>query len=112
MNNQEALDQAYAFLKAQGGPSKSDNSSACYYRHPENSSKKCFVGSLISDEDYRSRMEITSLEDIKVEVPVLQDCSVSFLRRGQAIHDSFHSMEGWELEYKQLAADYNLDWSF
>lgn len=112
MNNQEALDAGYEFLQKQGRPSRSEDTCACHFRHPDNPELKCFVGVLIPDEVYKPNFECQPLFELHKLVPGLDGCDYAFLKKGQEIHDDFTTLENWEKEYKQLAVDWNLKWNF
>lgn len=109
MNNQEALDKGYAFLKKQGV--KCQINSCCYLRHPHLTSRACWVGGLIPDDVYDYKMESMPLDQIKVKVKCLQDCDIGFLIAGQNIHDVV-PVEQWESSYRELAGIWNLAWNF
>lgn len=90
MNKQEIFDAVVTHHFAQKAKCAEDD--LCMYRGPEG--RKCFVGALISDEDYRPSMDDgskpTGIEAMVSEYPHLPQWmrdEVEFLTKLQHVHD-------------------------
>lgn len=71
----------------------------CYYRDPEDPSKKCSIGRYIPDEKYSREMEQKVVNNLLLAYPdalpqEVKDLRISFLREIQELHDSCSWGEG------------------
>lgn len=91
MNNQEALNRAYAGLSAQGFQ-KSVLDDRCKYRGPDG--RRCAVGHLIRDDEYREVFDQLFsgyyIYDIRNLCPSLHGVSLELLTALQFAHDGAH----------------------
>lgn len=112
MNNQEALDMGYAFLRmsvvasATDDPDRLTGLSLLF-----NKDMKCFVGALIPDDEYSDFLETRTLDEVMGSIESLHDCTLGFLIQAQNIHDD-KLVEDWEASYRALAKDWKLEWNF
>lgn len=105
MNNQEIFDIVVAHARKQGEKS-TGVARNCTYRNEDG--LKCFVGALISDEDYREDMEGYAVNDIMYIYPdILPDDSFDLLVDLQNTHD-VGDVLNWEKSFNCLAQKYNL----
>lgn len=104
MNNQEAFDIMVRHAFKQRCKSM-DEKGICLYRGPE--TRRCFVGALISDEDYYPCMDemdaetgvgssVESLEDRGLLPANLEDVDMKLLNRAQGIHDDYEPSEWFD----------------
>lgn len=120
MTGQEMFDEVVTQLVKQGGPSykidkEENNKRVCLYRGPNN--RRCAIGWLIKDEDYKPEFETSSVlhlvENNKVKLSIVDFC---FLFDLQAIHDNeeLADKDNWKYKelkerFKNFTRDYGLD---
>ena len=83
---QETFDTVVKHFKQMKGPALDPVTELCLYRAPHGN--KCFVGALIPDDKYNSKMEGESPDGPHV-LPVLNalDYNMQFVSRLQSAHD-------------------------
>lgn len=92
MTNQDAFTLMVQHLRTQGGPSKDIKKGiGCVYRHPDGI-KRCAVGVLIPDTEYKYSFEGNTISHIYEMVPSLKSVEVSLLRHMQDAHDKEERM--------------------
>ncbi len=125
LSKQNVFDTVVAHARKQGEQAINDFNASCYYRKP-GSDLKCFIGALIPDNLYDSRMDemtpdgmpsktqdsndasqlFENYPDVMKEIG-LSDDMVPFLMNLQGIHDNFPAKD-WDAKLFDLATDYNL----
>jgi hypothetical protein len=98
MDKQTAFDIAVSGIIAQGGRSEGTNV-VCAFRGKKG--RKCAIGFLIKDEDYRPQFEIDGLRTVASAVDLGIDPLAAdywaFLRALQGLHDLPYSVAKWPL---------------
>lgn len=108
---QQAFDKAYLGLKAQGFERSHENE-VCLYRGPDG--KKCALGHLIPDDQYRHDMEGRGVGWILRNFPealpleLHNDRTMRDLRRLQQCHDLSGSPEAMKARLHQYAEVHGL----
>ena len=75
-------------------------SNHCAYRG--HAGKKCAVGVLIPDEQYRASFECKSVKNIAHHIPALAGMDVMLLSALQTVHDRTEPFE-WETALREMA---------
>lgn len=117
MDNQTAFTTMVQHLRTQGAPSigtDDDGNKGCYYRHPDGI-KRCAVGVLISDEDYKDKYEGNNAFMVSNNIASLQNIDLDLLSIMQNAHDleaSAGSIKNWATRmeecYTKIAREFNL----
>jgi hypothetical protein len=112
ITEQEIFDQSTLGLIAQGGPSKAKDSPRCLYRGP--GGRKCAVGILITDEEYKPEMDgdassVQCLVDNGL-LPERLKPHVHLLCVLQDAHDNTltNSWADWKADLNEIALDFGL----
>lgn len=117
---QEIFDKVVNHLRQQNAKSLAYNpdgsiktmhgSEVCLYRTDDG--KKCAAGILIPDEEYSSRMEGVSIDELVNSYEFLFELkpNISLLLELQHIHDTF-KVHNWENEFKILADEKHLTYT-
>ena len=104
MNNQQAFNKMVQHLRAQNATSK-NNTGRCAYRGLFG--RKCAVGALIPDEEYRTEFEDVIASTVVQNCPSLQGIDKGLLDSMQNTHDNV-SIRFWEDEFKEIAEEFDL----
>lgn len=105
MTSLEIIDRVTKHLLCQGVPSETAYES-CAYRGEEG--RKCAVGVLIPDDEYKSYWDIrfgTKIEVVKSKCPSLRGMDLQLLKELQEIHDS-RRPETWAWKLAMLRSKY------
>lgn len=110
---QKALNEVYAFLKAQGRCSvRVDDSGPvhCAYRGPDGT--KCAAGFFMSDDDYRPGMEGLRASAIKDIYVIFNGLPLDFLDDCQSAHDDCVGVSDFQetlrFGFRNVASRFNL----
>lgn len=113
MTNQEVFTKVVQHLRTQGVPSEADapGGRRCLYRHTDGI-RRCAVGVLIPDSEYKPEMEIQYLSKVAI-IPSLRFLDFSLLERLQVAHDGtplpgYTWRESMEWHYQEIARDFKL----
>jgi hypothetical protein len=112
-SKQDVFNQVVAHARKQKVRAvNNNNTNTCVFRSPDG--LKCFLGCLISDDEYMEEMEGLWFDDVLslagVETGVNDIDKLSFYRRLQRIHDC-REVEDWESQFKEFAQRYNLTYT-
>ena len=130
MTKQEAFTLMVQHLRTQAAPSFTtgkDGEVHCLYRHPDGI-KRCAVGVLLSDADYRPTLENKGIGGVLAFYPHLRQLAplnsttciygyFGMLQQMQNLHDSVLDSQGnikkdflnlWEDGFKNIARDHDL----
>lgn len=109
LTKQEIFDTVVAHAHAQKYHSFFSDSDDCAYRGMNDT--KCFIGALITDDEYDEKMEYSSAVDLidanLFPARLIFDGCESFYNSLQCIHD-LYDVEDWESEFKLFAERYAL----
>lgn len=112
MTHREAFDKAKAHLLAQNAKAEIPNprpdygpSTVCAYRTSDG--KKCAIGALIPNEEYKPEFESKSVVAIinEWDPPCLQGLKMDFLESLQSVHD-FWGPNYWETRLREFEEDW------
>lgn len=108
MTNQEAFDKVVRHLFTQKARSleKYEGRMRCLYRSSDG--KKCAIGALIPDEEYKTSFETRRVFSIQPEVPTLSSLDFELLSELQKIHDT-QDLLTWGSSLYDLAKRLELD---
>lgn len=118
-SRQEILDAVIEHAKKGVRAMDDDGGGSCFYRMncDANSEIRCFVGSLIRDEDYTPRMEGWGVSDLFCSFLGIMNNSglksndTTFLCDLQRIHDIYEPAE-WKNKLSELVQDYKLQFNW
>ena len=105
MNNQQAFDKmvTHAFTQKEKALNLGGH---CRYR--TEGGNKCFVGALLSDEDYKQTYENRSIAEFKGSIKAFDGISDGLLSQAQYIHDASNPSQ-WFEAFEQLAVRFELN---
>jgi hypothetical protein len=101
VDNLEVFTKVKTHLLAQMSRSLGTNLPTCRYRGAEG--RKCAIGCLIPDEEYKSVFEIIGLPELVEAVPSLRGTNINLLRALRTLHD-YCEPETWSAKLDEIEA--------